>query len=739
MTASVASAAAGSADVINVKLTKIDGNVDFGTQTFANIETINVNSGANDGTTRTHTDAISADSVVGGMNISGDNDLSLTLTGTTKLATINASTLVGTLNLVANASTVAQTITLGAGESTVTAGAGSDSITGGGNDSISGDSGNDTIIGGAGNDTIDGGSGADSITGGNGSDTIIVGSGSDTIDGGEGTDTLKISNALYSDISGLGATSVETLDMNSIATTMTLAQFAGFTTWSNTAAVTFSDAGTIAGKSAAPLTLNLANGTNTFTASTTAADNVVTGGTGADTFNIGSATFTAADVFAGGTAAQVDAGTTGTDTLNITGNTAYIVSLAAGVVGLDRINISNTDTNVSLTLDQANVVAGQSLTIDGGSLTTGTLTVNASAETTGATAIVNIVGGGAADSLTGGSGNDVIIGGAGNDTITGGAGADVINGGDGDDTFVYKLTADLFSSQAVVDSLVGGSGTDVLSVGTTGTAFAIAGNDVWTRVTGVESIKAVANTAVTNTIALDVTAYAAGIRTVDMSLISGATGNVIDATEITGGGMTLIGSATGATSITGGDGNDSITGGAAADTITGGLGADTISLGAADGAADTVVFSAVADNGADTITGFVVANDLINVELLAGGNVSAEVAIAANADATTSASTKVLVFANGADGTGAEAITNYTDLADVAAFLAAGLDEIAGETYVAVINDLAGGKAYVYNITVDAVAESGVAVANAISTGDVTLVGTITADGALTTTNTVFS
>ena len=55
--------------------------------------------------------------------------------------------------------------------------------------------------------------------------------------------------------------------MNSIATTMTLAQFAGFATWSNTAAVTFSDAGTIAGKSAAPLTVNLANGTNTFTAS----------------------------------------------------------------------------------------------------------------------------------------------------------------------------------------------------------------------------------------------------------------------------------------------------------------------------------------------------------------------------------------------------------------------------------------------------------------------------------------
>lgn len=416
-TISIDSASTGAADVLNIKLTNANDTV-FGTVTEVDLETINVNSGTNTGTADNHTLIVGSDSVVGGMTISGDNNLTLSVTGATKLGTVDASTLVGTLSLNVSASTVGETITLGAGNSTVTSGSGADSITGGvGNDSITGGSGADTIIGGAGNDTIDGGAGADSLVGGSGNDVFNTGSGSDTMDGGDGTDSLKISNSLYSDISGLTTTSLETIDMNSLATTMTVAQFAGFTTWSNTAGVTFSDAGTIAGRATAPLTLQLANGTNTFTASTTAANNVVTGGTGADTFNIGSATYTAADVFAGGA---------GTDTLNITGNTAYTVTLAAGNTGLERINISNTTTNVSITTVEANVVADQTLTIDGSSLTSGTLTV-ASTETTGATAVINVIGGGAGDTITTGSGNDTILGGEGADTITAGAGVNDVD------------------------------------------------------------------------------------------------------------------------------------------------------------------------------------------------------------------------------------------------------------------------------------------------------------------------
>jgi hypothetical protein len=85
-----------------------------------------------------------------------------------------------------------------------------------------------------------------------------------------------------------------------------------------------------------------------------------------------------------------------------------------------------------------------------------------------------------------------------------------------------KLTADLFSSNAAVDSIVGGDGTDMLSVGKTGTTFAIGNADAWTRITGVESIVAVANTAAV-TISLDSTAATTGIAKVDLSAVTGGT------------------------------------------------------------------------------------------------------------------------------------------------------------------------------------------------------------------------
>ena len=467
-TVSVASAATGAADVLNMKYTKA-ANTDFGTQTVASIETVNINSADADAATdaaETHTVTISADSILGGMAIDGNNNLVVTTSGATKLATVDASSLTGTLNANISASTATTTVTLGSGNSTISGGSGIDNVVGGvGNDSITGNSGADIIDGGAGNDTITGGSSADSLTGGSGNDVFSTsGGGSDTIDGGAGTDSLQIANSLYADISALSTTSLETLDMNSQATTMTVAQFGGFTTWANTAAVTFSDAGTIAGRSSAPLTLNLANGTNTFTASTTAADNVVTGGTGADTFNLGSAKFTAGDVIAGGT---------GTDTLNITGNTAYTVTMASGMTGLERINISNTTTNVSLTTDDAQVVAGQTLTIDGGSLTTGTLTVVGGAETSGATAIINVIGGSAGDTITTGSGADTITGGEGADTITGGAGADNViltEAVAAADTVVLTGAASSTTSTDI-DNVITGFGTaDIIDL-TTNSAF----------------------------------------------------------------------------------------------------------------------------------------------------------------------------------------------------------------------------------------------------------------------------
>ncbi len=241
---------------------------------------------------------------------------------------------------------------------------------------------------------------------------------------------------------------------------------------------------------------------------------------------------------------------------------------------------------------------------------------NAGAVVTGTATGSTIVGTASADRITGGKSAD---------NITGGAGGDQINGAGGNDTIVYKLTADLFSGQALVDSsLVGGTGTDILEVGTSGTAFAIAANDAWTGATTVETIKSVANT-VAVTIDLDVTAYAAGIRTVDTSLAdSGNNGsNIIDASEFTGtASLTLIGpDGTGSSAITGGAGDDTITGGAGIDTIIGGAGVDTITGGAGADVIDQTYTDIDTTAGAvtDIIIGFATGSDTIKTGTAGGG------------------------------------------------------------------------------------------------------------------------
>jgi Ca2+-binding RTX toxin-like protein len=409
--------ATGTADSLAFEY-KNSTTTNFGTQTFTGVETVSVKNADNDpaDARETHTATLAGDASLKTLTVTGNNNAILTVTGGTKLATIDTSAATGTVNLVAAGGTVAKTITLGSGNSTVAGGSGADSITGGvGNDTLNGSSGADTIVGGAGNDIINGDQGSDSIVGGVGNDTISTSAGTDTIDGGEGTDTLKIANSVYGDISTLVTSSVETIDMNNVASTMTVAQFAGFTTFSNTAAVTFSDAGVIAGRSAAPLTLVLANGTNTFTASSTAADNVVTGGTGADTFNITSATFTNADVIKGGT---------GTDTINVTGNTANTITLPATVTGIEVINFANTSTAVSVTVNDAGVAAGLVQTIDASGLVSAALTIVGGAEADGS---LKIVGGDGADNIATGDIADTIVSGGGADTIAGGSGIDVID------------------------------------------------------------------------------------------------------------------------------------------------------------------------------------------------------------------------------------------------------------------------------------------------------------------------
>ena len=67
------------------------------------------------------------------------------------------------------------------------------------------------------------------------------------------------------------------------------------------------------------------------------------------------------------------------------------------------------------------------------------------------------------------------------------------------------------------------------------------------------------------------------------------------------------------------------------------------------------------------------------------------------------------------------AIASYTDLTDVAAFLAAGLTEANGESYVAIINDAGGDNAFAYLIANVA--------GGSIDAAEVSLIGSIPSIG----------
>jgi hypothetical protein len=214
----------------------------------------------------------------------------------------------------------------------------------------------------------------------------------------------------------------------------------------------------------------------------------------------------------------------------------------------------------------------------------------------------------------------------------------------------------------------------------------------------------------------------------------------LNASGLTGSqGVTITGSAA-ANTLTGTANADNFIGGEGADTITTGAGNDTVSLTEATAKVDNVIFGTAAATGADTITGFTfgTGGDTIDLEKLGGGNVAAEVAVAANATKANIAPASIIVFADGDDGTGADnaitQIADYTAMADVAAFINAGVTVSNGDAFVAVINDLVTDKAYVYNVVE--------ANNTTVDGGEVTLVGTITAanaDVALTVANTVFT
>jgi Ca2+-binding RTX toxin-like protein len=307
------------------------------------------------------------------------------------------------------------------------------------------------LIGGAGDDTLTGGSGADIFDLEKGGDDTAQGGGGndvfdmraaldagDRIDGGAGTDTVvldgnyfnrhaltlaagTIANVEEIRLEGNYSYNLTTNDANLAAGQVLLvnADILGdggvltFDGWAETDG-SFKLVGGIGDD-----TLTGGSGNDLFVLRL-GGDDVAHGGGGNDMFEMG-ATMTAADIIDGGA---------GSDTVELYGD--YTGSRALALTATTMVNVEQmrleTGYSYDLTTTDANVAAGQVLTIDAASLgAADTLVFDGTAESDGS---FIVIGGAGDDVITGGAGNDVIeLQKGGDDTVNGGAGNDLIEMG----------------------------------------------------------------------------------------------------------------------------------------------------------------------------------------------------------------------------------------------------------------------------------------------------------------------
>jgi Ca2+-binding RTX toxin-like protein len=225
-------------------------------------------------------------------------------------------------------------------------------------------------------------------------------------------------------------------------------------------------------------------------------------------------------------------GGTGTDTMNAFLDAATR-TVAAGFTKFETINILSGPTTPTiaggLTLNDANVAAGKTLTINGALVgnALAVITIDGSNEADGSLVITGgaakdiLTGGALGDTIDGGANNDTIDGGAGNDTLTGGAGADIITIGAGTDTVSGGEGKDVIiaaGNLGAADVIDGGEGADTLRV-TALSATALAGvtNVETLQLTGGSSASVAAN------LAFDTIDLSQGATTETVTLTKGYT------------------------------------------------------------------------------------------------------------------------------------------------------------------------------------------------------------------------
>ena len=259
-----------------------------------------------------------------------------------------------------------------------TGGSGNDTLYGNNvNNVLSGGAGNDILFGYDGDDTLDGGAGANVIAGGAGNDTIIVSSSGNELYGGTGNDIFYVVSRIDTivEYSGEGIDEVRTA-----IPIYTLDSVPGVEN------LTFSDNTSHAGVG-------------------NALDNVITGGTGADSLSGGAGN----DTLVGGSGAN-------NELIGGTGNDTFIVSAAGDTI----VEYAGEGTDTVLT-----------------SLAYYTLRTNVENLVYTGSGAFGGVGTAENNSITGGQGADTLSGLDGNDILLGGSGVDLLIGGNGADQFRY--------------------------------------------------------------------------------------------------------------------------------------------------------------------------------------------------------------------------------------------------------------------------------------------------------------
>jgi len=538
----VTAATSGTADSVSAEVSGVtataatDAILTIGT----GFETLNLNT---TGSASSLGDVITSSATT--LNVTGDQNLTVTADLDASLTTINASTFTGKLNI-----DIADNATPDA--------------TSGGVDVI-----DVTITGGSGNDTIDTSTAtADvelSVSGGAGDDTVkigqILGEGSstvaaDVIAGGAGTDVLQTDvdfvDAGTALITGLttvsGAISgFETLNLIGFGIEDNTVNLANISSEISKVTITEATGGSTTLNASGSLTVEIKG-----TAILGADDLIADSGSGtADTLTIKNTNLATGTNQIGDNATDITTTDFETVTIDVGGYSTATAQLVK-TINVGALNaLVLTGANGLTTTASTGIITAK--TIDASSMT-GALVMNVAAasgvttitggsgsDTLKGDAASTITGGAGNDAITGGTGNDTLSGGAGNDSITTNTGTDTVTGGAGNDTFT--VAGNLTS----LDTFDGGDGTDTISLTNASLTVlnALSISEASTFNAGFNNVEKLTLTDALNQTTFDI-GYLDSVTNVKLAAITGAetlsgldSGDTVQLTETLGNTLTL--------------------------------------------------------------------------------------------------------------------------------------------------------------------------------------------------------